>query len=163
MTKPMRRIAAIVATAAMSVALSACTQGHWVYSAPPAAGVQADDGGVKLRNFLIIADTEGKGMLLGAVATRDADIAVEGFTVTPGLDDGSYGKPVTVDFSEEVRKGATIYIDGETTQFSSPDLTPGMLADVDVTFADGTVVKLDVPVMPSDHPDYQEWWDKYAA
>ncbi|WP_231979333.1 hypothetical protein [Tessaracoccus coleopterorum] len=30
----MRRLAAVVATVALTVALSACTQGHWVYEAP---------------------------------------------------------------------------------------------------------------------------------
>lgn len=163
MTKPMRRIAAIVATAAMSVSLSACTQGHWVYSAPPAAGVQADEGGVKLRSFLIIADTEGDGMLVGAIATRDNPVEVTGIQVTPQVEGGAFGEPQVLEFTDSIRKGATSYLDGTTTQFTNPDLTQGLLAKVDVALGDGSTIQVEAPVMASTHPDFQEWWDEHRS
>lgn len=161
MTKPMRRIAAIVAAAAMTVVLSACTQGRWVYDAPPAAGVQADEGGVKLRGFVIIADTEGEAMLVGAVATREEPIDVTGFQVTPQLKDQAFGEPQALEFNESIRKGATLYIDGDDTQFTNPDLNAGLLAHVDVALSTGANVRLEVPVVSSEDDDFAKWWNDH--
>lgn len=163
MTKPMRRTAAIVAAAAMSVVLSACTQGHWVYDAPPAAGVQADDGGVKLRGFVVIADPTGEAMLVGAVATRDEPIEVTGFQVTPQLEDQTFGEPQVLEFNESVKKGRTIYVDGDDTRFTNPDLHAGLLARVDVAFGNGSNMSLEVPVMSSEHDDFAQWWNDHRG
>ena len=158
MSKPMRRFAAVVATVALAVGLSACTQGHWVYDAPPAAGTQADDGGLKLRNFLVVSDADGEAVLLGGIASRDETTEVTGIQVAPEGEDGQFGEPREVSFSEEIYKGRTIYLDGTTTAFSEPGLLLGRLANVTVSFSTGESVALDVPVMSSEHPDFADAW-----
>ena len=154
MSKPMRRVAAVVATLALTVTMSACTQGPWVYDSPPAAGVQADDGGLKLRNFLVVADAEGEGILLGGIASRDEPTQVTGVTVAAEAKDGSFGQPQQIALNEQIHKGATIYLLGDTTKFSDPGLELGLLADVTVNFSTGQSVSLEVPVMSSEHPDF---------
>ncbi len=159
MSKPMHRLAAIIAAATLTITLSACTQGGWVPGAPPAAGVQADDGGIKLRNFLVVSDNEGEAVLLGGVASRDETTEVTGITVAAEGADGAFGEAQEVAFSEEIFKGRTIYLDGTTTRFSDPGLTLGRLAQVTVDFSTGQSVTLEAPVMSSDHPDFSEAWN----
>lgn len=158
MTTPSRRLAAVVASAACAVALSGCTQGHWVYEAPPAAGVQADDGGLKLRNILIVSDANGEAILLGGIASRDASTAVSGITVAPEGKDGAFGNPTRVNVSEDIPKGRTVYLDGSSTRFDDPALELGRLAQVTVTFSTGESVEVKAPVMSSTHPDFAEAW-----
>ena len=84
MSKPMRRAAAVVATAALAVSLSACTGGRWVQEAPPAAGTQTDaaDGAIKLRNFVVVSDKSGEAILVGGITSRDAANEVTAIGVT---------------------------------------------------------------------------------
>ncbi|WP_197510598.1 hypothetical protein [Tessaracoccus coleopterorum] len=72
--------------------------------------------------------------------------------------DGEFGQPQAVSFSEEIFKGRTIYLDGTTTAFSDPGLELGRLANVTVSFSTGQNVRLDVPVMSSEHPDFAKAW-----
>lgn len=158
MRTPTRRIAAVVASAAIMVTLSGCTQGHWVYDAPPAAGVQADEGGLKLRNILIVSNTEGRAILLGGIASRDTATEVSGITVAPEGSDGGFGEATQVSFSESIPKGRTVYLDGSSTAFDDPALQLGRLAQVTVTFSTGQSVTVKAPVMSSEHPDFSEAW-----
>ncbi|SHI31447.1 hypothetical protein SAMN02745244_00100 [Tessaracoccus bendigoensis DSM 12906] len=158
MSKPTHRLAAIVAAAALSVTFSACTAEGWEADAPPAAGVQADDGGIKLRNFLVVSDTEGAAVLLGGIASRDESTQVTGITVAAEGSDGQFGQSEEVQFSEEISKGRTIYLDGTTTAFTDPALLLGRLAKVTVDFSTGESVTLEAPVLSSEHPDFSEAW-----
>ena len=98
MRQPMRRTTALLATAALALSLSACTAGQWVADSPPAAGVQVDNGGLKLRNFLAVTDGSGEAMLLGSITSRDeaVDVAVDhhharaGQVVTDGPHDAGH-------------------------------------------------------------------------
>lgn len=158
MSKPKRRVAAVALTALLTVTLSACTQGHWVYDSPPAAGVQADEGGLKLRNFMVVSDPQGKGILLGGIASRDESTKVTGIQVAAQKPDGSAGTSQQIPFSADIYKGKTIYLDGTTTKFSDPQLQLGRLADVTVGFSTGETVTVEVPVMSSEHPDFSKAW-----
>ena len=163
MSKPMRRIAAVVATAAVSVALSGCTQGHWVYDAPPAAGVQADDGGIKLRNILVVSDSEGEAILLGGISSRDESTKVTGISIAAQKGDGEFATAQPVEFAQEIYKGRTIYLQGPTTRFTDPELNLGRLAAVTVSFSTGEQVSVEAPVMSSEHPDFKEAWTAASA
>ncbi|MBK7819929.1 MAG: hypothetical protein IPJ61_02340 [Tessaracoccus sp.] len=165
MSKPMRRAAAIVATAALAVSLSACTGGRWEPEAPPAAGTQTDaaDGAIKLRNFVVISDMGGEAILVGGITSRDAANEVTAIGITAQAADGSFGAEQVVDFSEQIPRGQTITLDGSRTKFTDPDLILGRLAGVTVGFADGQTASLQVPVYASDHPDFAEAWNSVWA
>ncbi|MFT3888816.1 MAG: hypothetical protein QM713_11720 [Arachnia sp.] len=165
MSKPMRRAAAIVATVALAVSVSACTSGRWVYDTPPAAGTQTDvtNGSIKLRNFLVVSDKTGDAILVGGITARDAANEVTGISVTAEGEDGTWGAAQTVAFDEQIPKGQTITLDGTRTKFSDPDLVLGRLADVTVGFADGKTASLQVPIYASDHPDFTEAWQSAWA
>jgi hypothetical protein len=163
MSKPMRRAAAIVATAALAVSLSACTGGRWVQEAPPAAGTQTDaaDGAIKLRNFVVVSDKSGEAILVGGITSRDEANEVTAIGVTAQAEDGSFGAQQVVEFSEQIPRGQTITLDGTRTKFT--DLILGRLASVTVGFADGQTASLQVPVYSSEHADFAEAWNSVWA
>ena len=165
MSKPMRRAAAVVATAALAVSLSACTGGRWVQEAPPAAGTQTDsaDGAIKLRNFVVVSDKSGEAILVGGITSRDAANEVTAIGVTAQAEDGSFGAQQVVEFSEQIPRGQTVTLDGTRTKFTDPDLILGRLADVTVAFADGQTASLQVPVYSSEHADFAEAWNSVWA
>lgn len=163
MSKPLHRTAAIVAAAALAVSLSGCTAGQWQYEAPPAAGVQKDDGGIKLRNMLVVTDGEGTGMILGAIASRDEAAEVVGLGYAAEKEDGSYGELNAVPFEASIAKGKTVILDGAETRFNSSELLVGRLAEVAVVLEDGRRISLLAPVMSAEHPDFAAAWDEASA
>lgn len=160
MRQPLRRTTALIATAALALSLSACTAGQWVAEAPPAAGVQAETGGLKLRNFVVVSDDAGEAVLLGSITSRDETVTVDGITVAPEKNDGTFADPQELAFSEEIYEGRTINFDGTQTTFSSGDLLMGRLADVNVAFSNGQTMNLKAPVMSAEHEDFAEAYEK---
>ncbi len=163
MSKTLRRTAALVATAALAASLSGCTAGQWEYGAPPAAGVQADEGGLKLRNFVVVTDGGGTGMIVGGIASRDEAATVVGLGYAAELEDGSFGELNAVQFEAEVPKGRTIILDGSETTFNTSELLVGRLARVAVQFDGGQSVALSVPVVSAEHPDFADAWAQATA
>ncbi len=162
MTKPMRRPVIAVA-AALALTLSGCVASAWQYDSPPAAGTQVDVGGLKLRNFLIIADDRGEAMLVGAITARDEADSVVTMAYASERDDGSFGQGTEVQFAQDIRKGQTVYIDGSSTQFSDDTLEVGRMAKLQVLFSSGSVAELQVPVMSSKHKDFEQTWAEAHA
>ena len=154
----LRHLTTFVTTVAVVGTLSACTTAGWVPEAPPAAGVQTDAGGLKLRNFLVIADGEGAAMITGGIASRDAATEVVGLGVAPETTDNTFGDQQAIRINEEIGQGQTITLDGTETRFEDDALQLGRLALVSVAFSDGQIVSLEVPVLSSDHPDFAEAW-----
>ena len=157
MSKPLSRLAALVATAALAVSMSACTAGQWVYDSAPAAGVQADNGGLKLRNVLVLTDGS-KATLLGAVASRDSATQVTGIQVAAEDESGAFGAPAPVEFQADIAKGKTVILDGTETAIDGASFVVGRLADVRVDFSPGESVQLKVPVYSSEHADFVDAW-----
>lgn len=162
MTKPMRR-PVIAAAAALALSLSGCVASAWQYDSPPAAGTQVDVNGLKLRNFLIIADGQGKAMLVGAITARDEADSVVAMAYAPEGADGSFGKGTELKFTQDIRKGQTVYIDGANTQFTEDALEVGRMAKLQVLFSSGSVAELQVPVMSSEHKDFEQTWAEANA
>ena len=163
MRQPMRRTTALLATAALALSLSACTAGQWVADSPPAAGVQVDDGGLKLRNFLVVTDGSGEAMLLGSITSRDEAVDIATITVAPEKSDGSFGQAQDLQFSNQVAEGKTIMLNGADMTFTNPDVTMGRLADVNVAFSNGKVLNLKAPVLSAEHADFAEAWSEAKA
>ena len=148
---------------ALAVSLSGCTAGQWEYGAPPAAGVQTDQGGLKLRNFVVVSDKSGEAILVGGITSRDEANEVTAIGVTAQAEDGSFGAQQVVEFSEQIPRGQTVTLDGTRTKFTDPDLILGRLASVTVGFADGQTASLQVPVYSSEHADFAEAWNSVWA
>ena len=163
MSKPLSRLTALVASAALAVSLSACTASGWQEEAPPAAGAQTDVGGLKLRNFMIVSDEAGDAIVAGGITSRDEAAEVVGISVAPQAEDGSFGAQQVVEFSEQIPRGQTVTLDGTRTKFTDPDLILGRLASVTVGFADGQTASLQVPVYSSEHADFAEAWNSVWA
>lgn len=158
MPKRLRRLAALLTGATAAISLSGCVASAWQYDSPPAAGTQTDLGGLKLRNFLVISDTEGNAILTGAVTSRDNADSVLAMALAPEVGD-AFGTPQELAYTAELRKGETIYLDGSTTKFTNSELSAGRLAQVQVAFGSGQTAELLVPVLSSTHPDFAAAWD----
>ncbi len=158
MSKPLSRLTALVASAALAVSLSACTASGWQEEAPPAAGAQTDVGGLKLRNFMIVSDEAGDAIVAGGITSRDEAAEVVGISVAPQAEDGSFGTAQTIAYTADLAKGATVTLDGADTLFSDPALILGRNATITVAFADGQSAAVEAPVYSSEHPDFAEEW-----
>lgn len=159
MTLPFRRRVGALLVAALAVGLSsACTEGEWRPDAPPAAGVQQDEGPVKVRNLMLITGDEDKGLLLGSVFSAEP-VEITELAVAAEQQDGTFGSPVQVDVGGEVPVESGLMLGGDDSRIEDIALQPGLLATVYMAFSDGTTVMLEAPVMSADHFDYQQVWD----
>ncbi len=125
----------------------------------PAEGVNSSVGSVMVRNVLIVADNTGRGVLSASVATYGDD-TLTGVTGTPQKSDGSLGSPLVVTSTglpaTLAANTLTVLTDAPVRiAVTSPDLKPGLLADVTLTFAKAGPVTLVAPVLSSDEPEFQ--------
>lgn len=156
MTAPIlsRRFRIWFAALALTAGLTAgCTAGDWRYDAPPAAGVQADEGLIKARNILLVADESGDGVLNGSIASADA-VSLTGIVVQAETADGGRGDAVPVDIAADIPRNGIVKLDASNAEVSGADLLLGRTATVALQFADGTQIVVEAPVMSSEHPDF---------
>lgn len=147
--------AAVVLGAALT--LSGCGfDAQTLQTYTPAHGVNVDDGTVKVRNLLIVADGAGQGILSGSFVSQADDqlSAVSGTALNP---DGSDAGPLTVTGGPIALapKSLTV-LTAQATPFrvSSPALKPGLLARLRLSFGSGVSTTITVPVLDSNDPIY---------
>ena len=125
----------------------------------PAEGVNSSTGPVMVRNLMVIADNTGRGVVSASLVTYGDDTltAVAGVPQKP---DGTAGSPLVV-----TTTGLPVQLSSNTlvvltnapvrVAVTSPDLKPGLLADVTLTFAKAGPVKLVAPVVSASEPEYE--------
>ena len=164
MTMPIRRrIGTSLAALALVVGLaSGCTAGDWRYESPPAAGVQADAGPLKVRNLMVLADTDGEGLLLGSIFTTQP-VTLTAVAVSAEQAGGTFADPVPVDLTAEVSVNDGLRLGGKDSLVEGAKLQEGLLARVLMQFSDGTTAAVEAPVTSSEHADYKDAWAKAQA
>lgn len=161
MTMPHRRrigssLAALVLVTGLA---SGCTAGDWRYDAPPAAGVLQDAGPVKARNVMMLADSEGKGLLMGSLFA-DEQVELVGAAVAGERPDGSFGEPVSLAITGTIGVEEAFVLGGKDSVVAGAELQPGLLAAVQLNFSDGTSMTVQTPVVSSEDPSYADTWDE---
>lgn len=153
---PKRRSRLWFAAMALTVGLAAgCTAGAWEYDSPPAAGVQADADTIKARNFLVVADDSGNGTLLGTVTSAEA-VSLTGVAVQAETSDGGRAEPVFVDVTADISRNGSFVIDSSNGEVSGANFLMGRTATVGLQFSDGSEIRMEAPVLSSEHPDFQD-------
>lgn len=154
-TAPKRRIRVWFAALAVVAGLTTgCTSLDWNPDSPPAAGVQAQEGGLKARNILLVADADGNGALLGSVVTSQA-VELTQVSVQAETADGNRGDAVALPVTARIPRDGAFQFDAANASVKGADLLPGRLAYVALQFSDGTQLVLDAPVMSADSPDFK--------
>lgn len=123
----------------------------------PAQGVNVDAGSVKVRNFLVIADEDGQGVVSASMVSPTAD-RLTGISLTPLVEGNVEGTPLTVSDTGDVELPANnlvVLSDAERqVQVSGEDLTPGLSVRFVVTFASGAQAGGLAPVMGYNQAQY---------
>jgi hypothetical protein len=151
------RALGIVASLLMAPALAGCgmnVQSLQPYT--PAHGVNADQGAIKVRNLLLIADGTGKGVVSASLVSATDD-ALSGIMATPQRADGSAGPALAVDQPNvPLPANKLVLLTGATPiKVSGADLKPGLTAEVKLAFSSGAQVTLVAPVMDSTLAEYR--------
>jgi hypothetical protein len=137
-SRSLRRTALAGATAALSIALTACAASFNAPTLQPyqaAEGTNADSGSIHVRNMLVLANEDGKGELHSAIvnngSTDDTLVKIE--QAPAGTQDGQAGadQPTDVTFSEikplDLKAGTSTLLPGpgaETSTGETPSETP---------------------------------------
>lgn len=150
---PRLGLAALLVVAALS---AGCTVGDWSYDSPPAAGVQVDQDGLKVRNLMIVADETGLALLQGTITATETTSLI-GVAVAPLTANGELAGPTNIGLvTDPILPAEPLQIDGSSAVFENPDLQPGGLAVVAMEFDDGTIIEIETPLVSSQLPAYQE-------
>lgn len=130
----------------------------------PAHGVNVDvaagEAGrqLKVRNLLVVSDAEGQGILSASIVSPVADrlVKVEG---NARRADNTVGAPLTFSGSAvEFRPNQiAVLTDGDPYTVTSPDLKPGLLVDLTLTFESGAQASAQAPVMSYEDPIYSSF------
>lgn len=163
------RILAASALAALVVGLSACGTPQTLVPYTPAEGVNADaprlgaaaganQVPLKIRNLVIVSKPgSGTGFLSGAliapVDRNDALVRVEGNLMTSDNTQGQAIPPITANLDLPAGKMVNL-VEQPSLTIASPALTPGLVADLTLTFRDSEPQTLKVPIVDGNKPDY---------
>lgn len=159
MARSLRSLAASLCVP-LALALTGCGfSAQTLQPYTPAEGVNTSLGQVMVRNVLVIADTTGQGLVSASLVSYGDDTltAVAG---TPHKVDGSAGSPLVVTATGlplTLKPNKLVVLTDAPLRIavSSPDLKAGLLADLTLTFSKAGQVKLVVPVLSSDEPEFE--------
>ncbi len=157
-TRRRRRVArALIAGVSAALLLTGCGfDAQTLQQYTPAHGVNVDvtagenNRQLKVRNLLIVSDDKGQGIVSASIVSPVADslVAVSG---APLKDDGTLGSALTATTAGEITlkpdQLVVLTTPEPAVRVSSPDLRPGLTADVTLTFASGRTAQAIVPVM----------------
>lgn len=142
-----------------SLALTGCgLDAQTLLPYTPAHGINVDNGPVKVRNLLIVADELGQGVLSGSFATDKDDTltAVSGAAIKA---DGSQGSALKVTGGPvQIKRSGLAVLTSVDAPFrvQGADLKPGQLAKVQLTFGSGLSTTATVPVLSTTDPIYSQ-------
>lgn len=158
--RPLRvRTATAAVVLGAALALTGCgLNAQTLQPYTPAHGVNVDDGAVKVRNLLIVADDKGHGVLSGSFTTDKSDVlaAVAGTALRA---DGTKGSTLTVTGApvKLTENGlAVLTASDNPIRVQGADLKPGLLAEVQLTFGSGLAKTVTVPVLSTTDPIYSQ-------
>lgn len=125
----------------------------------PAEGVNSSTGPTMVRNLMVVADDTGRGVVSASVVTY-ADDTLTGVAGTPQKADGSTGSPLVVTTTGlplTLTSNRLVVLTDSPLRIAvtSPDLKPGLLAKITLTFAKSGQVTLLAPVVSSSEPEFQ--------
>ena len=112
---------------------------------------------MKVRNLVVVADGS-QGYLSGTL------VGVKGVTITgvrgyPIKLDGTQGQMLTVTDVGQISVNPnkiTVLTDGSFIRVTSPDLRPGLTAEVELSFSQGQPIKTIVPVIDNSHTTFED-------
>ncbi|HMR23002.1 MAG TPA: hypothetical protein PKE46_12775 [Micropruina sp.] len=159
MASTLRRLGASLCVP-LALALTGCGMNvQTLQPYTPAEGVNSSTGPVMVRNLLIVADNTGRGVVSASLVTYGDDTltAVAG---VPQKSDGTPGSPLvvtTTGLPVQLSSNTLVVLTNAPVRIAvtSPDLKPGLLADVTLTFTKGGPVKLVAPVVSASEPEYE--------
>lgn len=125
----------------------------------PAEGVNSSTGPVMVRNLLIIADNTGRGVVSASLVTYGDD-TLTSVAGVPQKSNGTPGSPLvvtTTGLPVQLTSNTLVVLTNPPVRIAvtSPDLKPGLLADVTLTFAKAGPVKLTATVVSASEPEYE--------
>lgn len=164
------RILAAAALAALVVGLSACggtpqtlmpyTPSEGVNADAQRLGATAGDNEVplKVRNLMVLSEPGSHtgflaGSIVAPVERADKLVSVTGHTMTSDNHDGRPIGTVTANLSLPAGK-MVILTDQPPLTVAAPDLTPGLLAELTLTFSDSEAQTLLVPIVDASKPNF---------
>lgn len=171
-TRQSPRILAAAALAALVVGLSSCATPQTLQPYTPAEGVQADvqrqnaaadsnEVPLKIRNLMIVAQPGANsgfvsGMFVAPVDRDDELVRIQGRTFK--ADNSPAGEIAPIQANVKLPAGTAVRLtEGQTLQVTASELTPGLLAELTLTFADSKEQTLMVPVVDASKEDYQSY------
>lgn len=121
----------------------------------PAIGVNARGGGVDVLNLLIVANPDGTGTVSGALINQSDD-ADQLTGVTATSDEGELLRVEAPGLPLEIPPASQLPIDPINLEDGSaiyvPEVRPGYFLALELTFANGEPVQLEVPVVDREEP-----------
>jgi hypothetical protein len=146
------------ATAAVALGLSALSLGltGCGFNAPtdqvynPAVGVNVQEGEVDVLNTVIVSGDDGTGTVVVTLANnnQDEDDALAGVT--------GEGVQVEVGGDTTIPAGGVLVLDDGLLRVTGETVTPGAFVPLRFEFDRARSLRVDVPVVASDEPPYDE-------
>ena len=121
----------------------------------PAVGVNNRDGQVDVLNALIVSGSDGSGTVVASLANNDEENADTLKSVTGAGKDSSL--QVTTSGDTTIPAGGLLNLATQSKVFAhGKQITTGSFVDITFNFDKAGAVTVDVPVVSSSNPDYEQ-------
>ncbi|MGO1973694.1 MAG: hypothetical protein ACTH2Q_12140 [Propionibacteriaceae bacterium] len=148
---------ALLVSFGLLVATTACSEFQTLQTYGPAEGVNFDQGGVHVRNLMVLSHEDGSGFLNGSLVSSDRD-ALESITGVAMKSDNTDGSELEVTQADPVSLGnntLVVLTERDPIQLEGEDLKAGMLARLTLTFSTAGTVEVKVPIVDANTHEYE--------
>ena len=152
------RLAGVAAAVGACLALSGCGfDVQTLKDYTPANGVNVEQGTLKVRNLMIIANQSGTGRVSASIVSQDKADTLASVTGSAKKADGTTGSALTIGGGGGLAlpSGKLVVLTDPATPaitVSGADLKPGLGAKLHLQFGSGVTKDVDVPVVDASDP-----------
>lgn len=148
-----RRLLSAIALGACVAVTSGCSSFATLAPYTPAAGVQTNQDGIKVRNLLLVPDGDQARMVGTLIASEDDSVTnLTAQPLKPDNEPSGSASTSSPDLQLPAGEAVSLSDSGATV---TGDFVPGLLVELTMNFEKSGDVTLLVPVMSPDDPDFQ--------
>lgn len=157
LTRRARRLwSALLLSFGILLATTACGDFQTLQQYTPAEGVNFDQGGVHVRNLMVLSHEDGSGFLNGTLVASERD-ALDSVSGVPIKSDNTDGSELEVTQKDPVTLGNNVLVvltEREPITLEGADLKAGLLVRLTLHFSTAGTKEVEVPVVDANTHEY---------
>jgi hypothetical protein len=140
--------AAVLLGVSVTTGCSASFEAQTLQPYQPAEGINGDSGSIAARNVLVLADSQGKGVLHAVLVNRGS---TDDRLVSVTVDPSAQGVTIAGAQQQVLPSGEALPLGSSGKAITVTGAKPGQMVKLTISFGSAGPITADVPVLSDDH------------